>query len=96
MAEIFEMPQKSAFDPQLSFNDLVVSIANQIADVTLATVKERDTSVWLSQKELMQHLDCSWQYVKQMEKYGLQSRKQGKDKMYCLADVNEVLHLMKN
>ncbi len=96
MAEILKMPQGQSFDPQLSFNDLVISIANQIAEATLEVVKERDASVWLSQQELMKHLNCSWQYVKQMEQFGLPSRKQGKDKMYCLADVNEVLHLMKN
>ncbi|MGT2755405.1 hypothetical protein [Streptococcus ovis] len=96
MAEILKMPQGQSFDPQLSFNDLVISIANQIAEATLEAVKERDTSVWLSQQELMKHLNCSWEYVKQIEKYGLQSRKQGKYEMYCLADVYEALHLMKN
>lgn len=44
MAEILKMPQGQPFDPQLSFNDLVISIANQIAEATLEVVKVRDTS----------------------------------------------------
>lgn len=81
---------------QESFDDLVESLAKQIADKAIETIAERDANIWYNQKELKEIKGFSWQYIKQMESYGLPSRKQGKDKMYCLADINEVLHLMKN
>lgn len=95
MNEIFNFPQADRYNPQNAFDDLVSSIAKQIAEKTLEAIEERDSSIWLSQKELIKQKGFSHSYIKRMEKYGLQSRKEGKEKKYCLADINEVLHSMK-
>ncbi|QBX25346.1 hypothetical protein SAMN02910293_00449 [Streptococcus henryi] len=96
MANIVKMSQNSSLDPLTTVESLIVSLANQIADKTLEALEERNKDIWLTQQELMAKEGISWQEVKRMEKYGLQSLKQGKYKKYCLADVNEVKHLMKN
>lgn len=81
---------------QQSLDDLVATLADRLADEAIEALKHREETTWLTQQELMEHEDCSWQFIKQMESYGLQSIKQGKTKKYCLADVNEIKHLMKN
>lgn len=81
---------------QQTLDDLVATLADRLADEAIEALKHREESTWLTQQELMEQEKCSWQYIKQMESYGLQSIKQGKTKKYCLADVNEIKHLMKN
>ncbi|GAB6651800.1 hypothetical protein BOVMAS18_18670 [Streptococcus uberis] len=81
---------------QQTLDDLVATLADRLADEAIKALKHREESTWLTQQELMEQEKCSWQYIKQMESYGLQSIKQGKTKKYCLADVNEIKHLMKN
>ncbi|MCK1241352.1 hypothetical protein MX033_07805 [Streptococcus uberis] len=81
---------------QQSLDDLVATLADRLADEAIEALKRREETTWLTQQELMEREDCSWQFIKQMESYGLQSIKQGKTKKYCLADVNEIKHLMKN
>lgn len=81
---------------QQTLDDLVANLADRLADEAIEALKHREETTWLTQKELMDREDCSWQFIKQMESYGLQSIKQGKTKKYCLADVNEIKHLMKN
>lgn len=81
---------------QQSLDDLVANLADRLADEAIKALKRREETTWLTQQELMEQEKCSWQYIKQMESYGLQSIKQGKTKKYCLADVNEIKHLMKN
>lgn len=81
---------------QQSLDDLVAALAERLADAAIEALKRRGETTWLTQQELMEREKCSWQYIKQMESYGLQSIKQGKTKKYCLADVNEIKHLMKN
>ncbi|MGT2800677.1 hypothetical protein [Streptococcus marmotae] len=82
-------------NPQESFNELVNSLAMQIAEKALEAISERDRNIWLTQQELMDREGLSWREVKRMESYGLRFYKNGKRKEYCLADVNEVKHLMK-
>lgn len=81
---------------QQSLDDLIATLADRLADEAIEALKHREETTWLTQQELMEQEKCSWQYIKQMESYGLQSIKQGKTKKYCLADVNEIKHLMKN
>lgn len=81
---------------QQTLDDLVATLADRLADEAIEALKRRDETTWLTQQELMEQEKCSWQYIKQMESFGLQSLKQGKTKKYCLADVNEIKHLMKN
>lgn len=81
---------------QQSLDDLVATLADRLADEAIEALKHREETTWLTQQELMEQEKCSWQFIKQMESYGLQSIKQGKTKKYCLADVNEIKHLMKN
>ncbi|WP_203267630.1 hypothetical protein [Streptococcus uberis] len=81
---------------QQTLDDLVATLADRLADEAIKALKRREETTWLTQQELMEQEKCSWQYIKQMESYGLQSIKQGKTKKYCLADVNEIKHLMKN
>lgn len=81
---------------QQTLDDLVATLADRLADEAIEALKHREETTWLTQQELMEQEKCSWQYIKQMESYGLQSIKQGKTKKYCLADVNEIKHLMKN
>lgn len=81
---------------QQTLDDLVATLAERLADEAIKALKRREETTWLTQQELMEQEKCSWQYIKQMESYGLQSVKQGKTKKYCLADVNEIKHLMKN
>ncbi|WP_203268479.1 hypothetical protein [Streptococcus uberis] len=81
---------------QQTLDDLVATLAERLADEAIKALKRREETTWLTQQELMEQEKCSWQYIKQMESYGLQSIKQGKTKKYCLADVNEIKHLMKN
>ncbi len=96
MAEIVKiMPNNTQFEPQSSFDELVISIANRIADATIEAIQQRDRDTWLTQQELMDKEKISWKEVKRMESYGLQSIKQGKYIKYCLADINEIKHLMK-
>ncbi|MCK1226698.1 hypothetical protein [Streptococcus uberis] len=80
---------------QQSLDDLVATLADRLADEAIEALKRREETTWLTQQELMEQEKCSWQFIKQMESYGLQSIKQGKTKKYCLADVNEIKHLMK-
>lgn len=81
---------------QQTLDDLIATLADRLADEVTKALKRREETTWLTQQELMEQEKCSWQYIKQMESYGLQSIKQGKTKKYCLADVNEIKHLMKN
>lgn len=81
---------------QQTLDDLIATLADRLANEAIEALKHREESTWLTQQELMEQEKCSWQYIKQMESYGLQSIKQGKTKKYCLADVNEIKHLMKN
>lgn len=81
---------------QQTLDDLIATLADRLADEAIKALKRREETTWLTQQELMEQEKCSWQYIKQMESYGLQSIKQGKTKKYCLADVNEIKHLMKN
>lgn len=81
---------------QQTLDDLIATLADRLADEAIKALKHREESTWLTQQELMEQEKCSWQYIKQMESYGLQSIKQGKTKKYCLADVNEIKHLMKS
>ncbi|MEE3698635.1 hypothetical protein V2H32_06420 [Streptococcus uberis] len=81
---------------QQTLDDLVATLADRLADEVIKAIKRREETIWLTQQELMEQEKCSWQYIKKMERYGLQSIKQGKTKKYCLADVNEIKHLMKN
>lgn len=81
---------------QQTLDDLIATLAERLADEAIEALKRRDETTWLTQQELMEQEKCSWQYIKQMESFGLQSLKQGKTKKYCLADVNEIKHLMKN
>lgn len=81
---------------QQTLDDLIATLADRLANEAIEALKNREESTWLTQQELMEQEKCSWQYIKQMESYGLQSIKQGKTKKYCLADVNEIKHLMKN
>ncbi|MBS4750997.1 hypothetical protein KG091_07885 [Carnobacteriaceae bacterium zg-ZUI78] len=83
-------------NPQDTFNELIDSIANRTAEKILEAVKRNDRNTWYTQQELMKEENLSWQEVKRMENYGLKSLKQGKYKKYCLADVNEIRHLMKS
>lgn len=82
-------------DIQAGYNELITSIAKDIAEKALEAMSERDRSTWLTQQELMEKERISWQEVKRMESYGLKFYKKGKYKEYCLADVNEIKHLMK-
>lgn len=86
----------STMNLQQTLDDLVANLADRLADEAIEALKRREEATWLTQQELMEREDCSWQFIKQMESYGLQSIKQGKTKKYCLADVNEIKHLMKN
>lgn len=81
---------------QQTLDDLIANLADRLADEAIKAIKRREETIWLTQQELMEQEKCSWQFIKQMESYGLQSIKQGKTKKYCLADVNEIKHLMKN
>ncbi|TFV04724.1 MULTISPECIES: hypothetical protein [unclassified Streptococcus] len=82
-------------DIQAGYNELILSIAKDIAEKAIEAINERDKDTWLTQQELMEQERISWQEVKRMESYGLKSYKKGKYKEYCLADVNEIKHLMK-
>ncbi|AZR97008.1 hypothetical protein [Streptococcus suis] len=74
---------------------MIEVIANDLFDKVSELIEMHNKDVWLTQQELMDREGISWQEVKKMERFGLQSIKQGKYKKYCLADVNEVKHLMK-
>lgn len=81
----------------ITYDLLKKQIAEEILGEIKEMIKENNlANQWLTQQELMKQEDCSWQFIKQMESLGLQSIKQGKTKKYCLADVNEIKHLMKN
>lgn len=72
-------------------------IAEEILDEIKEMIKENDlANQWVNQKTLVEEHGYSLQIIKRMEDYGLKSFKKGKNHMYCLADVNEILHLMKN
>lgn len=74
---------------------MIKAVATDLFDELRELIEMHNKDVWLTQQELMEQEGISWQEVKRMESYGLQSLKQGKYKKYCLADVNEVKHLMK-
>ncbi|MCK3874384.1 hypothetical protein HCB97_00370 [Streptococcus suis] len=74
---------------------MIEAIANDLFEKVSELIEMHNKDVWLTQQELMDREGISWQEVKKMERFGLQSIKQGKYKKYCLADVNEVKHLMK-
>lgn len=95
MGEILKISNHSSFDPFSAYEQLIISLAHQIAEKSLEALEEKNRDIWLTQQELMNKEDMSFQEVKRMERYGLKHWKKGKYKMYCLADVNEIKHLMK-
>lgn len=81
---------------QLTYDLLKKQIAEELFDEFKKLIQEKDlANRWVNQTALVNEYGYSWQTIKRMESYGLKSFKNGKDKMYCLADVNEIKHLMK-
>ncbi|AND05400.1 TPA: hypothetical protein U3P59_001309 [Streptococcus agalactiae] len=81
---------------QLTYDLLKKQIAEELFDEFKELIQEKDlANRWVNQTALVNEYGYSWQTIKRMESYGLKSFKNGKDRMYCLADVNEIKHLMK-
>ena len=97
LLKLYHLSEVSTMNSTITYDLLKKQIAEEILDEIKEMIKDNDlANQWVNQKALVEEHGYSLQIIKRMEDYGLKSFKKGKNHMYCLADVNEILHLMKN